>query len=307
MKQTGIIVSIAAVAVLVAVILLVKGPWKTSTEPEPSVSSGSLESFRDFPSEYISSRTVRVWFPDGYRVGEECDVYYMHDGQMLFDSTITWNHQEWCIDEVMGKLMEERSIPRGIVVAIDNTPDRLNELFPDKACRYVEGADTTQLKGDMYLRFIVEELRPFINEKYAPLTGREHTFIAGSSMGGLISLYALCEYPDVFGGAACLSSHLSMAYLDVTKDSEALAEGFLQYVREHLPDKESTHLYMDYGEAGYDAQYVPFHERMKAMFREEGWDDSHYACLSFPGHDHMETFWAERVGGAIEFLHNVLP
>ena len=82
--------------------------------------------------------------------------------------------------------------------------------------------DMKRLTADAYLQFIVKELKPFIDERYKPLTGREHTFMMGSSMGGLISLYALCEYPQVFGGVGCLSSHLSMAHLSRSMDSPPL-------------------------------------------------------------------------------------
>ena len=74
---------------------------KRRTGRPPQVSSGMLEFHKDFPSRYVTPRTVSVWLPDGYRAGEECCVIYMHDGQMLFDSTTTWNRQEWKVDEVL--------------------------------------------------------------------------------------------------------------------------------------------------------------------------------------------------------------
>ena len=77
----------------------------------------------------MTPRTVSVWLPEGYRAGEECCVLYMHDGQMLFDSTTTWNRQEWKVDEVLGGLMADGSVKRTIVVGIDNTPERLRELM----------------------------------------------------------------------------------------------------------------------------------------------------------------------------------
>ena len=116
------------------------------------------------------------------------------------------------VDEVLGRLMADGSVKRTIVVGIDNTPDRLRELLPGKIQSYMDEddiEDPAYALGDSYLKFVTEEVKPFIDSLYRPLTDREHTFIAGSSMGGLISLYALCEYPEVFGGAACLSSHIS--------------------------------------------------------------------------------------------------
>ncbi|MBQ3910654.1 MAG: SDR family NAD(P)-dependent oxidoreductase [Muribaculaceae bacterium] len=199
--------------------------------PQPAqqqVMSGRLELFPQFQSQYIEARNVTVWLPEGYVEGEPCDVLYMHDGQMLFDATTTWNKQEWQVDEVMGRLITQGKIRRCIVVGIDNSPNRLNDYFPTKCYKYVPQdqratVDVSLYKGDDYLRFLVEEVKPFIDALYRPLTTREHTFVMGSSMGGLISLYALCEYPRVFGGAVCLSTHLSMRFFDPKFNSEAWA------------------------------------------------------------------------------------
>ena len=305
MKKALRIVGIVLLAVLVAagVFLFLE---KRRTGKDPQVSSGTLEFHKDFPSGYVTPRTVSVWLPDGYRAGEECCVLYMHDGQMLFDSTTTWNRQEWKVDEVLGGLMADGSVKRTIVVGIDNTPERLRELLPGKIQSYMDEddiEDPAYALGDSYLKFVTEEVKHFIDSLYRPLTDREHTFIAGSSMGGLISLYALCEYPEVFGGAACLSSHISIAYLkDFTDDSDAAADAFLRYVSDMMPDRETTRLYMDYGRAGYDAAYGPYQERMDSLFLSRGWDGDHYRSLAFEGHDHNETCWAERLAIPMEYL-----
>ena len=305
MKKALRIIGIVLLAVLVAagVFLFLE---KRRTGKDPQVSSGTLEFHKDFPSVYVTPRTISVWLPDGYRAGEECSVLYMHDGQMLFDSTTTWNRQEWKVDEVLGRLMAEGSVKRTIVVGIDNTPERLRELLPGKIQSYMDAddiEDPAYALGDSYLKFVTGEVKPFIDSLYRPLTDREHTLIAGSSMGGLISLYALCEYPEVFGGAACLSSHISMAYLkDFTDDSDAAADAFLRYVSDMMPDRETTRLYMDYGKAGYDAAYGPYQERMDSLFLSRGWDEDHYRSLSFEGHDHNETCWASRLHEPLQFL-----
>ena len=234
--------NIVAVVCCIVVALVAAGWWLTKPRNgEPMVATGHLERYVDFQSEYVEPRTVSVWLPDGYAVGDSCDVVYMHDGQMLFDATTTWNHQEWQVDEVAGRLIAQDSIRRCIVVGIDNTGNRLNDYFPAKTCLYVaadkrDGRELKDFLSDAYLRFLVEEVKPFIDEHYKPLTGREHTFLMGSSMGGLISLYGLCEYPQVFGGAACMSSHLSMAHLPfddpmVWGESEVWADAFCDYLR----------------------------------------------------------------------------
>ena len=294
-----------------ALILLSLGVmvWCTfsSRNRVPTVSKGTLERFQQFESQFIEPRDVVVWLPEGYQMGDSCDVLYMHDGQMLFDASTTWNHQEWQVDEVMGKLMEQGKIRRCIVVGISNTDDRLTEYFPAKTWQYVAEADRQKtnlekLTADAYLKFIVEELKPYIDETYQPLTSREHTFMMGSSMGGLISLYALCEYPQVFGGVACLSSHLSMDLLPNGVKGEIWATGFRDYVGARLPEANTSLIYMDHGTKDFDADYGPYQELLDSAIRSKGWDKEHYMSLVFEGDGHNETCWASRLDQPLLFL-----
>ena len=140
----------------------------------------------------------------------------MHDGQMLFDRDTTWNKQSWNVDQTAARLAREGRIPDTIVVGIWNRSDyRYAKYYPqkylayaDQATRkhYVQAAQRGKSLSDDYLRFIVEELKPAIDRRYATRPGPASTFMMGSSMGGMISLYALFEYPQVFGGAAGLST-----------------------------------------------------------------------------------------------------
>ena len=308
-KRTLIVAAICLSLILIAFLVAwwIKRPDRT----DPEVQCGTLEQFHDFPSQYIPSRNVYVWLPDGYQPGESCEVIYMHDAQMLFDASITWNLQEWKVDETVGRLITEGQIPRCIVVAVNNSDDRLNEFFPTKILRYGDGGDKAyfgkEARGDDYLRFLVEELKPFVDERYHPLTDREHTFMVGSSMGGLVSLYAFCEYPDVFGGVGCLSSHLSLAYLPIGKGTERLAGAFAEYVADHLPQANAGRVYMDHGTKGFDAAYDRYQSVVDALFRQRGWDDDHYRSLVFEGHDHSENSWSQRLPETLVFLMGPRP
>lgn len=280
---------------------------QTPVASSQKVSSGTLESYPQFNSKFIPSRDVTVWLPDGYTLGEPCDVLYMHDGQMLFDATTTWNKQEWEVDEVMGKLIADGKVRRCIVVGIDNTSNRIKEYFPTQCYEkvpkeYSKDVDISQSKGDEYLQFLIEELKPFIDSHYKPLTSREHTFVMGSSMGGLISLYALCKYPQVFGGAICMSTHLSMNFHTPAFDNEAWATGFREFVKDNLPCANSCLLYMDRGTVELDGTYEPYQNLMDQMIRNLGWDDEHFVSRVFDGHKHMETFWAQRIDQPFMFI-----
>jgi len=307
-RRRKILFSVLALLLILALTLffLVKKMQQPSRE-EPQVETGTIEFFLDFPSQWIEPRAVSVWLPDGYEPGEPCSVIYMHDGKMLFDKATAWNHKEWNVDGVAGRLMKEGVLPRCIVVGINSTEDRLNEYFPDQTGRYVTGpaatsVDKKHFKGDAYLHFLVEELKPFIDERYRPLTDREHTFILGSSMGGLISLYALCEYPEVFGGAGCMSSHLSFIIPSLARHCDAWAQAFADYLRDRLPEANSCRVYMDHGTKSLDKTYGRYQPTVDAIFREKGWDADHYRSQVFPGHSHTETDWSARLDQPLVFL-----
>lgn len=279
--------------------------WPRNTIP--TVSRGTLERFPQFQSQYVPPRDVVVWLPEGYKTGDSCDVLYMHDGQMLFDATTTWNGQEWRVDEVANSMIQDGSIRPCIVVGIYNTDDRLAEYFPTKTWQHVseadrKKADISKLTGDAYLQFIVKELKPFIDERYKPLTSREHTFMMGSSMGGLISLYALCEYPQVFGGVACLSTHLSMAQLPNGVSGDAWAAGFRDYVDQHLPETNSSLIYMDLGTVDLDAKYSLYQDELTRVISYKYWDNEHFRTHVYDGHGHSETYWAKRLDVPLLYL-----
>ena len=293
----------------VLVLLVAIAAWlmRPPANTIPTASRGSLDQFPQFESKYVPARDIVVWLPEGYQTGDTCDVLYMHDGQMLFDATTTWNRQEWHVDEVMDSLIQARSIRPCIVVGIYNTDDRLTEYFPAKTWQHVAEADRKKAKldkltADNYLKFIIEELKPFIDERYRPLTSREHTFMMGSSMGGLISLYSLCEYPQVFGGVACLSSHLSMALLPEGVDGEPWATGFRDYVAARLPEPNSCFIYMDHGTKDFDADYGQYQQLLDKVITDKGWNPAHYMSRVYQGDGHNEACWAGRLDQPLLFL-----
>ena len=149
-------------------------------------------------------RTRRVWLylPPGYASGTRAyPVLYMQDGQNLFDAQTSFAG-EWQVDETLDHLQQQGDAGC-IVVGIDNGGDeRLNEYSPWVNPQYGGG------QGDEYLAFLANTLKPYIDSHYRTLSDRLHTGIGGSSMGGLISLYAALQRPDVFGRAAVFSPSL---------------------------------------------------------------------------------------------------
>jgi enterochelin esterase-like enzyme len=275
------------------------------------VDSGRVERLEQFPSRFIDARNVDVWLPAGYDASakdKRYKVLYMHDGQMLYDAATTWNKQEWQVDEVLGKLIREGKVPDTIVVGVWNSEKyRHPEYFPQKALDFMpaearrnitERALGGKPRADDYLRFLVQELKPAIDRKYATRTGRDDTAIMGSSMGGLISLYAISEYPEVFGAAGCVSTH----WLGAGPQNAVMPLGFFNYMQARLPDPKTHRIYMDHGDQTIDAYYGVHQAFADILVRERGYDDRHFLSKAYPGTDHSEKSWAARLATPLEFL-----
>ena len=130
---------------------------------EIKVSSGSIQKFDDFKSNFVDARTVAVWLPEGYSKKEKYAVLYMHDGQMLFDSTTTWNKQEWKVDEIASKLMAEDKTKKFIVVGVwNNGQKRHSEYFPQKPYNQLTQIQTRkQLMQMLHQPRLLKQLKPF--------------------------------------------------------------------------------------------------------------------------------------------------
>lgn len=285
---------------------------------EITVSSGKIDHIEKFKSAYVDARNVDIWLPDGYSKDKQYPVLYMHDGQMLFDAKTTWNKQEWGVDETASKLMANKETIDFIVVGISSISEKRHaDYFPQKPFDDLSPKDKTfvtitlqeagrtkavfQPVSDNYLKFLVEELKPYIDQNYATATGPEHTFIMGSSMGGLISLYAICEYPNVFGGAACISTHWPGIF---SVENNPIPDAFFAYMRKNLPDPKTHKIYFDYGTATLDALYPPLQKKADEVMIEKGFTPSNWETHKFEGADHSENAWKERLSIPILFLLN---
>ena len=280
-----------------------------------NLSSGTIERIENFPSKFVKARNVDVWLPENYSKGIKHAVLYMHDGQMLFDSTTTWNKQEWKVDEVASQLMKEGITKDFIVVAMHNISEiRWQDYYPEKTWDFIskENQDELLVEGkktrndvlfhsNNYLKFITKEVKPYIDNNYSVLTDRENTFIAGSSMGGLISMYAMFEYPDVFGGAACISTHWCGG---APRENNPMAKGFFDYMKSKKANPNLQKFYFDYGTETLDAHYPQYASSVDDIFKEKGFDDTNFKNLKFEGHAHKEVSWANRLDIPLTFLLN---
>jgi enterochelin esterase-like enzyme len=281
------------------------------------VSAGKIVDLGIVQSKFTDPRRVVVWLPPSFRPNGSCHaVLYMHDGQNLFDKATAGYGMEWEVDERLSKLIDEKKVRPTIVVGIWNTPKRLQEYVPSKAFASLPADYRGKVKAlyggdplsDGYLKFIVNELKPRIDREFRVKTDRKNTAIMGSSMGALISLYAVDEYPQVFGGAGMMSTHWPLVINPDNSpvsdhDYEVVSATFERYLAAALPDPKTHRLYFDHGSETLDAVYKRYQDRVDAVVGRRGYvQGRNWLTRSFPGQKHNEISWASRVDIPLQFL-----
>jgi predicted alpha/beta superfamily hydrolase len=270
--------------------------------------TGLTESWQAFASRQVAARYVDIWLPPSYDENSEkrYPVLYMHDGQNLFDPSLSYTGIDWDIDGAMTRLIERGEIREAIVVGVWNTPSRFGEYMPrapvktDTVRSGILGRPAgraADIVSDDYLRFLIEELKPAIDATYRTLPGRDDSFVMGSSMGGLISLYAAAKYPDVFGGVGAVSTHWP------------ICDGcVIDWLKTQLPAPGTHRFYYDFGTATLDAQYPPYQAKMDAIMRERGYVEGRdWVTRRFEGAEHNEAAWKARVEIPLKFLLGETP
>lgn len=259
--------------------------------------SARIDYFHDFQSRYCASRNVEVYVPECYSVGKVHDVLIMHDGQNVFNAETSFAGVAWNAQQAYERIYQQGKTKPCIIVALWNTPQRMTEYMPAKPQRILESDSMdfnagTELLSDKYLLFIIQELKPFLFEKYSVYPDFSRFYICGSSMGGLISAYSLSEYPEEFSGAACLSTHWPAA------------NGiFVEHLREMFPRSGKHKLYFDFGTENIDQPYGAYQRRVDQIFFDKGYvEDRDYRSLCFQGAGHSESDWKQRLHVALDFL-----
>jgi predicted alpha/beta superfamily hydrolase len=240
---------------------------------------GTTRIFNDFHSSLLDNyRNIIVWLPPGYRrlrnVEKRYPVLYMHDGQNIVDPNTSFNGMDWRVDETIVKLIKAKKMQEIIVVGIYNTPGRLEEYSDTK-------------KGNLYIKFICEELKPFIDNNFRTLPERESTGIMGSSMGGLISFIAGWKHSDIFSMVGSMSS--SFYYND---------EKVFDMVNPAGRPKNKIKIYIDHGEDGLIRGQKMFN-RLSELGYIIGKDIDYFYA---PGGEHNENAWAERLERPLLFF-----
>lgn len=263
-----------------------EGSWRTYP-PDPEAGAhtvvGNLQVLEGLYSpELDNRRNVITYLPPSYGTGERrYPVIYMHDGQNLFDE-VTSFADEWGVDntmETLGQIGLE-----AIVVGVFNAGEnRLAEYSP------FEDAEGRGGAGDRYLDFLVDTLKPRIDRDFRTRSDRDHTLVIGSSMGGLISLYAFFRRPDVFGKAGVMSPSLWFADRAVFPFVEAAP---------YTPGK----LYLDVGTKEGKTTVADARHLREILLRKEYRRHRDLVYVEQRGAGHSEVAWRQRLHYAIDFL-----
>ncbi len=290
--------------------------YSCKEQNKTSSTTGIIKKIPNFKSKYVDQRNVDIWLPPSYDTEglKKYPVLYMHDGQVLFETGRGFTGEEWEVDEMMTQLIKEKKIRETIVVGIWNTPKRFLEYAPEKPFLDLlpeEQIPTDEMKteygvplSDNYLKFIAEDLKPYIDANYKTLSNRENTFMLGSSMGGLITIYALAEYPNVFSDVACLSTHFPIS---IKKNNPIISNIIIRWLKANLPKREGHKVYFDYGTKTLDAWYEPHQLRMDSVMQDLGYERGvNWVTKKFEGTEHSEVAWRERLDIPLVFLLGVI-
>jgi predicted alpha/beta superfamily hydrolase len=257
--------------------------------------TGNIQCYRQFPSRTLGNRRdILIYLPPGYRRfrRQQYPVLYLQDGQNVFDAATAFAGVEWGVDETAQQLIRRRLIEPLIIVAVANTgPDRIHEYAPTRGIIDTRGKRKKRSRGlaRKYAKFLIQELKPFIDSKYRTKPEAEFTGLGGSSLGALLTMTLGLWFPKVFTRLAVLSP-------SVWWDEEVIVRGVLA-LEKKLPLK----IWLDTGSA------EPGWERARnlcAALIDRGWnlyDDLEYH--EFEGADHSEAAWAARVDPVLRFLY----
>jgi alpha-glucosidase len=227
-------------------------------------------------------RRIHLYLPSDYNFsGITYPVIYMQDGQNVFDEA-TANFGEWQIDETLLRLEKERNF-KAIVIAIDNGQDkRMAEYNPWMHKKYGGG------EGDEYVDFIVQTLKPFIDKKYRTQPEAANTAIIGSSMGGLISMYAITKYPNIFGKAGVFSPSFWIS-----------KNAYRQVKQKANPQQQK--IYMIVGLEELPIMTKSF-KKMNRILKRKGFDNQNLKAIAIEDGKHQEWFWAREFENAVSWL-----
>lgn len=255
------------------------------------MSGPHLIKHEQFPSRFLRNRRdLIVYLPPGYdeQPQRRYPILYLHDGQNLFDGATSFiPGMDWHVGQTADECIRSGVAEPLLIVGMYNTKARIREYTPTHVPKLGGG------RADRYAKFVIEEVKPFIEREYRTLPGPQNTGIGGSSLGGLVSLYVGLKMPQIFGKIAGLSP-------SVWWNQRVMNRFASEYQAQVRP-----RIWLDVGtrEGGRTVQDV---EQFRDVLLQKGWrlnEDLHYERIE--GAEHNEAAWAKRVGPFLQFLYPV--
>ncbi|HYO56386.1 alpha/beta hydrolase-fold protein [Archangium sp.] len=268
------------------------GTWKDFFK----VLTGRIEYLHMTPTNpALKERDIIVWLPPDYETNptRHYPVLYMHDGQNLMDASTAYA-DEWGVDETAQQLIQSGRVEPLIIVGIYNTADRGPEYtqVPDPRYPEVDGANGG--RADAYGHFIFEELKPRIDDKYRTKREAEYTGLAGSSLGGLVSMYLGTKRSEKFTRVGVVSPSVFWGHNDIVTKVNA------------LPGKLPLRIWLDIGtdEGSSSQETVEDTRLLREALVGKGWVlDTDLKYTEVEGGKHNEKAWAARFGNILEYLY----
>lgn len=253
----------------------------------------AIHILRDFSSpQEGTTRALRIYTPDGYDPSSDrrYPVLYMHDGQNVFAHPESAIYDTWCANWVMDSLVREGQVEPWLVVAIDSSHNRLSEYSP-----WDEPRSHVSARGEPYVRFFVETLKPFVDSHFRTRQAPEWTGVMGSSMGGLISLYLGWRYPELFGRIGGMSPSVMWSHGELFHQWTAHTRRWSRIYLDAgtYENVDPVGWPMLYGEATRD-----FYLHLKGL----GYSDHEVALFLEPDGSHHELDWQRRLPTALRWL-----
>jgi predicted alpha/beta superfamily hydrolase len=253
------------------------------------VSTPQLRKHEQFRSRFLrNQRDLIVYTPPGYEEQQwrRFPVLYLHDGQNLFDGATSFiPGQDWHVGQTADDCIQNGKVEPLIIVGMYNTKARIREYTPTHVPKLGGG------RADRYAKFLLEEVKPFIEREYRTLTGSQYNGIGGSSLGGLVSLYLGLKHSRMFGKIAALSPSV----------------WWNQFVIHHFAQAATVEprprIWLDIG-TREGQRIVQDVEKFRDVLFEKGWklgEDLQYERIE--GAEHNEAAWAQRVGPFLQFLY----
>jgi predicted alpha/beta superfamily hydrolase len=262
--------------------------------PNESV-TGDLRLHEFHSRVFRNTRMLRLWLPPRYdapgNASRRYPVLYLNDGQNLFDRATAFAGVEWQVDETADRLIRQEVIPPLIVVGIDNAQsERIKEYVPYRSFP----PPILRPKGKRYPTFLIDEVMPFVGERYRIANGPENTGLGGSSLGALISLYTVIERPGVFGHLLLESPSLFISNRRILKNARH-SRKWPAKVFVAIGTREA-------GREDKDKQVVEDVRKLEGSLRDAGLDDRRLLVKIDEGASHNEAEWAKRFPDALSFL-----